>query len=511
MIDKNKRVAIIGAGPAGMTAAYQLAKAGVAVEVFEAGPSVGGLAKTIELWGQRVDLGPHRFFSTDARVNGLWFEIVGRDYKIVNRLTRILYQKKFYAYPFKAWNALTNLGLFEAARCVASYVYQKLFLIRQDGSFENWVVARFGRRLFEIFFKSYSEKLWGISCKNLDSDFAAQRIKKLSLLEAIKYAVFKDKQKKHKTLLDQFAYPTGGTGMVYERMKEAICARGGQVHCQAPVSRVLTQNQSAIGILLEDGSTHLFDHVISSMPITLLVSQLSDAPKNVLDNAAALKFRNTILVYLEINAADLFPDQWIYVHSPELQTGRVTNFRNWVPTLYGNAKTTIVALEYWCYDQEALWSKSEEELILMAKREIKRIGLRAMRYLSKNKEELSKEEIVKQEFVDDFVRHAKEFEVLRGHVHKIRRCYPVYERGYKQHLKPIEQYLNSIKNLSVIGRYGAFKYNNQDHSILMGIFAAENLVNGAHHDLWGVNTDYENYQESSATPDTYAFTQPSQK
>lgn len=465
-------VAVIGAGPAGLAAAYQLAKSGVAVQVFEAGPHVGGLARTIELWGMKADLGPHRFLSADRRVNELWLEVIGHDYTMVNRLTRIFYQGRFFHYPLKPFDALARLGVFEAARCLASYARGRLRPGPLDGSFENWVVNRFGRRLFEIFFKSYSEKLWGISCQELDSDFAAQRIKKLTLLGAIKNALTLGRKNEHKTLADQFAYPHGGSGVLYERMAAAVTARGGRVCSRRPVQRVLVEQGRATGVEFEDGTRLACDHVISTMPITLLVARLDGVPEAVRQASASLRFRNTILVYLHVDAVDLFPDNWLYVHSPDLRTGRITNFRNWVPQLYGASRTSILALEYWCYPEDELWTRDDARLIALATEELVRTGLD---------------------------RGAR---VTGGHVHRIHRCYPVYDRGYKERLQPVERHLSSVAGLSAIGRYGAFKYNNQDHSLLMGMLAAENLTSGTRHNLWEINTDYDNYQEATVITET---------
>ncbi len=464
-------VAVIGAGPAGLAAAYQLSKAGVPVTVFEAGPAVGGLARTLTLWGQKADLGPHRFLSSDRRVNELWLEVVGRDYSMVDRLTRILYRRKFFHYPLKPSEALARLGPVEAAACVGSYVRSRLRPVPMDGSFEAWVVHRFGHRLFENFFRSYSEKLWGIPCRDLDSDFAAQRIKKLNLLEAVMNALGLERQK-HKTLAEQFAYPHGGTGLVYERLAAYVNAHGGEVRCQCPVRRVLVEDGRATGLQLESGEQLRFGHVVSTMPITSLVTGLSGVPDDVRRCAASLRFRNTLMVYLHLDGVDLFPDNWLYVHSPELRMGRVTNFRNWVPQLYGEARTSVLAIEYWCYEQDDLWSQRDSQLVALAAEEFAQTGL---------------------------VRPAK---VLDGCVHRLPRCYPVYDRGYKARLKPVEDCLSRIAGLSAIGRYGAFKYNNQDHSLLMGILAAENITKNAAHNLWEINTDYESYQEATVITQT---------
>jgi protoporphyrinogen oxidase len=467
MGQSKKRIAVIGAGPAGITAAYELSKKGFEVHVFEASGHIGGLSRTIDLWGQKVDLGPHRFFSTDTKVNEAWLEVVGKDYKMVNRLTRIYYKKKFYYYPLKPFDALKKLGLGTAFVCVLSYMKERIAPVKKDGSFETWVIGRFGYRLYSIFFKTYSEKLWGIPCSELDEDFAAQRIKKLSLFKAVWSALFSGGKTKHKTLVDQFAYPTGGTGMVYERMGEAIVNNGGKVHLNTPVQRVNNTGSKVESITTASGEELYFDEIISSMPITHLVRNLNEVPETVKTAISNLKFRNTILVYLKVEGENVFPDNWLYVHANDLQMGRITNFSNWVPEINQGEKSTIVALEYWAYNEDEIWNATDEELI-----------------------RLGKEELIKTGLVNGM-------EISEGYVFKIPKCYPVYGRGYKEPLKVVESYLSSFEGLSVIGRYGAFKYNNQDHSILMGLLAAENIAEGTNHDLWEINTDYDNYQERS--------------
>jgi protoporphyrinogen oxidase len=430
------------------------------------------MAKTIPLWGQLVDLGPHRFFSSDTRVNRLWLEVINGRYRMVQRLTRIYYRRTFFDYPLKAFNALRGLGLLEAARCVLSYGKARLFPCRPESTFDAWVTNRFGERLYGIFFKSYSEKLWGIPCKELDADFAAQRIKKLSLLEAVKAAVFGGGQQ-HKTLVDEFAYPLDGAGAVYDTMAERIAAMGGEIHLRTPVRSVHPASDQAgarPSIVLDDGDTLHFDHIVSSMPITLLVDRMG-APESIRSRAKELRFRNTLLVYLRIAGESPFPDQWIYVHSPELQTGRITNFRNWLPSITRNESDTIICLEYWCYDDDELWQADEQHLVALATGEAYKTSL------------------------------VPPDTIIDGKVVRVPRCYPVYATGYRDQLAPVEQYLRQQPGISVIGRYGAFKYNNQDHSILMGLLAAENITDGTNHDLWAINTDYE-YQESSRITST---------
>jgi protoporphyrinogen oxidase len=466
-----RTVAIIGAGPAGLTAAYELAKRGYKVEIFEAQDKVGGMCRTITLWGCKVDLGPHRFFSSDKQINKPWLELAGNDYRMVNRQTRILYNNRFFHYPLKPMNALKNLGMIEASRCLLSYFLQKALPAPSRGDFESWVVNRFGRRLFSIFFKNYSEKLWGIKCHELDADFATQRIKKLSLYEAIKNG-FTGNSGRHKTLVDQFAYPLYGTGMIYGRMGEFVQSRGSRIFLNTKVRRVLVENHTASGIELENGSVRCYDAIVSTMPLTTLARNLADTPARVSESLHALRFRNTVLVYLLIDGKDLFADQWLYVHSPGLSVGRITNFRNWLPDLYGNSEKTILALELWCNSDDPMWHATEESLIEIAKSDLAKTGL------------------------------SKGLPIIDAAVYRIPKCYPVYSKGYLELLLPVQEYLSRIANLYPIGRYGSFKYNNQDHSILMGMLAAQKIDGNESIDLWGVNTDYENYQESALITET---------
>lgn len=464
-------VGIIGAGPAGLAAAYELGKQGIRAEVFEAGPAVGGMARTFELWGQKVDLGPHRFFSSDARINRLWLEVLGDDYRMVSRQTRIFYNGRFFEYPLQVGNALSGLGPLTAARCVASYARQKLRPAEEVRNFEQWVQGRFGRRLYEIFFKAYSEKLWGIPCTQLDADFASQRIRKLSFFEAVRNALLQGRGNRHATLVDRFAYPLEGCGQVYSKMARAVVKQGGRVHLETPVRGVRPRSDGGLDVELVNGERRHYDKVVSTMPLTHLVKALPEVPPEVVEAADRLKFRNTILVYLQVEAQKLFPDQWVYVHSPNLAVGRITNFRNWVPELNGTSDETILALELWCDPGDERWIADDAEHIARAEAELRKTGL------------------------------VGEAEITAGHVERVPNCYPVYEVGYRENVSVLRKHLQSIPGLDVIGRYGSFKYNNQDHSLLMGILAAENIALDHRHDLREVNAD-DSYQEAAIIDET---------
>lgn len=466
------KIIIIGAGPAGLSCAYALSKKGVEVEIYEASEFVGGMSRSFDLWGQRVDLGPHRFFSKEKRINQFFTEILDGEYTAINRLTRIYYKNRFFQYPLKFTNVLFNLNPFTIIRILWDYILQRLNPIKNPVTFEAWVTNRFGKKLYEIFFKSYSEKLWGIPCSKIDADWAAQRIKTLSLIGAVISAIKGNAGNKHKTLVDEFSYPKYGTGLLYEKCADRIKQNGGAIHLNKPVKRVLVNESNiANGIELSDGGQAQADFVISTMPFTTLIKGLDRTPQNVKDAASQLYFRNTILVYLEIDGIDLFEDNWIYVHSPDVKHGRITNFRNWCPTLYGDKKTSIICLEFWAFEQDDIWSMADEELTQIAKEEIKKLDL-----------------------------IPTSMKVLNSKVIKIPRCYPVYETGYQEPLKILENYIDSIDKLIPIGRYGSFKYNNQDHSILMGLLAADNITDGQNVNLWEINTDTE-YQEEGEVKD----------
>jgi len=465
-----RRVAVIGSGPAGLTVAWQMARAAIAVDVYEAAAQVGGLSRSIDLWGRRVDLGPHRFFSADPRVNRFWRTVVGDDWHVINRLTRIRFDGKLFAYPLRPLDIVRHLGIGECLRMIVSYAAARVGGQARRGagnSFEDWVVRRFGRRLFEMFFKTYSEKLWGIPCTRLSHDFAVQRIRRLSLADVVANALSGGRLRRHRTLADCFAYPSGGTGMVYERLAARIVADGGRVLCRETVTEILTTSGAVTGLRLEHGRVEKYDRVVSTMPLTHLVHGLASTPPAVVAAAHQLSFRNTILVYLRVGTPHLFPDQWVYVHDPAVGVGRVTNFNNWGPPGGQSPSDTVVCCEYWCTSTDPVWSASDADLQRLAAAELRTVGL------------------------------LRDHPVSDGHVVHLPRSYPVYEIGYRRHVETIAHFLRGIHGLTVIGRYGSFKYNNQDHSILMGLLAAENVLLDRNHDLWAVNSDSDGYQESA--------------
>lgn len=472
--NKKKKILVLGAGPAGLTAAYNLSKnKSLEVQLIEISDQVGGMARSFNLFNQIVDVGPHRFFSSDPRVNSLWLEVVERDYKMVNRTTRIYYDNKFFNYPLKAFNALWNLGIWETILCLGSYFYAKILPQKNINNFESWVISRFGSRLYSIFFKDYTEKLWGISCTKLGIEFAEQRIKKFSLWEAI-VSLFPHGKNKHKTLVDQFAYPLGGNGFVYTKMAKIFEANGGILSLQTHAKKIsYIKNEQKYHVELSNGQLIESDEIISTMPITNFISIFEPSTDEIKKHATKLTFRNTLIVYLNIKKNHLFKDQWLYIQDNMSVCGRITNFKNWVPEItVGNEGNTVLALEYWCFEQDAIWQASEDELRNIAIKDLKNCR-----------------------FIED------EMDIIGFKSLKIPKCYPIYFGDYKVHLEAIIEFFKQFPGLQLIGRYGSFKYNNQDHSILMGILAAQNITEDAQHNLWDINTDYE-YQESSTITET---------
>lgn len=471
---------ILGAGPAGLAAAYTLMQQGQSVVVVEREDRVGGLAKSIEYQGFILDYGPHRFYTKLAPVLKLWDQVLGSEQVTVPRLTRIYYGRKYFNYPIKAVETLSALGIVESLRIVVSYAQSRLFPKSHPKNFSEWVSDRFGRRLFEIFFEAYTEKLWGIPCTEISADWAAQRIKGLSLLKAVRNALFGN-DGKVKTLIDQFQFPRLGSGQLYDKIQEALHRHRQPILLNTEVIQLHHDGQRATHLTLKnrktgEESTVFCGGVISSVPINLLLGQMITPPpqEQIVSYARSLKFRNTVLVYLMVEGNDLFPDNWLYINEPSVHVGRVTNFANWSPDMLPNSHQTPLCCEYWCNFDDPMWQQSEAELTQLAERELRAIGL---------------------------LRHAP---VSSGFVVRLPRTYPIYTGDYQVALAEIQSYLGQFENVQLVGRYGAFKYNNQDHSLLMGILAAENVLTPRKHDLWAVNSDSEYVEEAQADATTTA-------
>jgi len=461
-----KNILIIGAGPAGLTCAYQISKnKSFDTKIVEISDEVGGMARSIKIFDRIVDIGPHRFFSNDTRINKIWLEVVGKEYKMVNRLTRIYYKKKFFNYPLKPFNALFNLGVFTSVICFLSYLKYLIFPKKDTSNFSNWITNKFGHKLYTIFFKSYTQKLWGISPDKLSSEFAKQRIKDFSLGEAIKQ-LFK-KNNHHKTLVDQFAYPLKGNGYVYEKMKEKFILNGGKIVYKEKIVSVKKQKNEFI-VTYDDSRIETFDYLVSSMPI----DNFLDIFENYKGKLPILQFRNTILVYTNIASEELFKDQWLYIQDENVKAGRITNFNNWVDSIKNQKSGTILVNEYWTNEEDEMWSYNNQKL-----------------------NDLCANDLISCKFIKN------KSDIIDYKIVRVPKCYPIYSGDYKNELSKIQDFIDNIEGLQLIGRYGSFKYNNQDHSILMGMLSAENIVDGKNNNLWDINTDYK-YHESSTISET---------
>jgi protoporphyrinogen oxidase len=464
-----QHVVIIGAGPAGLTAAYLLAKDGVRVTVLESDTVVGGISRTAQYNGYRFDIGGHRFFTKITPVEELWHEILGDEFISVPRLSRIHYSGKYFDYPLKAWNALSGLGIINSVACVMSYVWSHLRPYPVEENLEQWVSNRFGKRLFSIFFKTYTEKVWGIPCTEIRAEWAAQRIQGLSLAKAILNAASLQKRGDHiKTLINEFQYPRLGPGQLWEMATDRVRAMGGRVLMQHDVDALETRDGKVVAVraTTPDGVQRFeADHVISTMPIRNLVRALDpQPPAHVRAAADGLNYRDFLTVALVIDSDKLFPDNWIYIHTPGVKVGRIQNFNNWSQAMVPEPGKTCLGLEYFCFEGDGLWTSQDADLIELAKKEIGELGL------------------------------ADPSKVVDGTVVRMQKAYPVYDSVYAGHLETARTYIDALSNFHTVGRNGMHKYNNQDHSILTAMMAIANM-RGASHDVWSVNTDYEYHEE----------------
>jgi protoporphyrinogen oxidase len=468
---KSSPVVIVGAGPAGLTAGYELLKHGVPSIVLEQSHQVGGISRTETYKGYRFDIGGHRFFTKVSEVQQIWKEILADDFIQVPRLSRIYYKGSYFDYPLSAKSTIQNLGIGQSAMVIASYLKAKLKarlnLTGDIESFEDWVIDRFGERLYLIFFKTYTEKVWGISCRQIQADWAAQRIQGMSLKNAVINALFGSQNAK--SLIKTFDYPRLGPGMMWERCQEILDSQGSTVELQSTVTRVSHHGRRVTSITVEqNGQTkELFsDNFISTMPITALVRRLDPpAPPEVIAATQGLKYRDFLIVSLVINVEHLFPDNWLYIHSPEFKVGRIQNFKNWSPAMVPDLSKTCLGMEYFCNEGDRLWSMDEAELIQLATAEVIGLGL-----------------IEDASLVED------------GVVIRQKKAYPVYDGTYRQHLQVVQDYLTTFINLQTVGRNGMHRYNNQDHSMLTALLAARNIM-GEKHDIWTVNVERSYHEE----------------
>jgi protoporphyrinogen oxidase len=467
-------IVVIGAGPAGLTAAYLLGKAGHRATVLEADTLVGGISRTAEYNGFRFDIGGHRFFTKITPVQALWEEILGDEFISVPRLSRIHYDGKYFDYPLKAANALQGLGLLNATRIVLSYVHARLRPSPVEENFEQWVSNRFGRRLYEIFFKTYTEKVWGIPCTEIRAEWAAQRIQGLSLEKALLNAVALNKRSDAiKSLIHEFRYPRLGPGQMWEACAAHVERQGGAVLRRHRVTAITQDGGRVNGVTAktpEGTRTVRADHVVSTTDLRALVRAITPAvPPAVRAAAEGLRYRDFLTVALVLDRDRLFPDNWIYVHTPGVKVGRIQNFNNWSAAMVPVAGQTCLGFEYFCFEGDGLWTMPDADLIALAAEELGRLDL------------------------------APGATVLDGTVIRQPKAYPVYDAAYRDHVDAIRAHLDPIANLHTVGRNGMHKYNNQDHSMLTAMMAVWNM-RGASHDVWAVNTDFEYHEEQRLEP-----------
>ena len=464
-------VIIIGAGPAGLTAAYELSDSDKKVLVLEKKPRVGGLAETKVYGDNRYDIGPHRFFTKNKEVYNLFREILANDAVEVNRKTRILFKNSYFDYPLTPLNALFGLGAIESVSIGISYIAARLksyLRISKINNFEDWVVDRFGKRLFNNFFKNYTEKVWGIDCKDIGSDWAAQRIKGLSLSTAIKFALFPKSKKRPKTLVDKFYYPKLGAGMLWEKFEENVTNKNIRVSKEKTVTNVKTTNQGFLISFKDNEGNEKSEetkNIFFSNPLLEFIEIFDgDVPQEVIDSAKSLNYRNHISIHITVDKK-LFNDNWIYIHSPNVNMARISDFSNFSKEMSAEGNYPLT-LEYFCFDDDEIWNKQNNQII--------DYGLKELRSIFNI-----------------------EFNVVHSAVSRSPKAYPVIKTGYQVYIDVIKEWLSSLPNITAIGRSGMFKYNNQDHAMATGLYAARTLLGFGDFDPWEVNVDGEYHEEVS--------------
>jgi protoporphyrinogen oxidase len=484
-ITRERPVVVLGAGPAGLTAGYLLAKQGKQVIVLESTDQVGGIARTEVRDGYRFDLGGHRFFTKVKEVDDLWHEIMKEEFLKRPRQSRIYWRRKFLEYPLQGMDVIRKLGPVELTRCLLSYLWAVIKPKGREDSFEQWVSNRFGKRLYGHFFKAYSEKVWGVSATEIRAEWAAQRIKGLSFFSAAKSAFFGNKGNKIKSLIGEFNYPRYGPGQMWEQMTSDIREHGGEVRLNAPVTR-LRMDGGQVAEVVAGGETLTPSHVISSLPLrtTVGISE-PEPPVDVRDAARGLRYRDFLTVALVIESEDLFPDNWIYIHEPDVRVGRIQNFRSWSPWMVPNDTDASIGMEYFCFEGDDLWSMDDEDLVRFATRELQELGL------------------------------ARAERVKFGFAVRVHKAYPIYDAEYGERVATIREWLEGIGNLTQVGRNGLHRYNNSDHSMLTAMRAVDNILLGTKYDIWAVNAESVYHEEDVSeeqpyrdAPETPAMEQP---
>jgi protoporphyrinogen oxidase len=478
---------VIGGGPAGLTAGYLLAKRGEPVIVFEAEDQLGGIAKTVERDGYRFDLGGHRFFTKAKEVDALWHEIMREEFLKRPRMSRIYWNGKFLHYPLQGMDVIQKLGPVELVRAGLSYLRAAVKKKGDEKTYEEWVSNRFGKRLFNLFFKSYTEKVWGVPTSEIRADWAAQRIKNLNFFSAAKAAFFGNKDD-ITSLISEFNYPRYGPGQMWETMADDINRLGGEVRLNSPVSEIEVRDGRAVSVVV-NGERISAPAIISSLPLRNLVGIVRpELPPHVQEAAKGIRYRDFLTISLVVDGEDLFPDNWIYIHEPDVQVGRIQNFRSWSPWMVPDETKACVGMEYFCFEGDALWETDDDELVKMGAGELEKLHL------------------------------ASADKVVFGFVVRVPKAYPMYDADYDERVATIRSWLDPISNLTQVGRNGLHRYNNSDHSMLTAMRAVENLLDGAGHDIWAVNAESAYHEEGKEpqeeiqpyrnVPETKAMTEP---
>lgn len=470
--DNTNSTIVIGAGPAGLACAYQLLKHNISPLVLEADPTyVGGLARTVKWKANRFDIGGHRFFTRSPRVEHFWSHVLGKELLIRPRSSRIMYKGTLLNYPLQLGDAFNKLGFVFLIQACSSYLWAQLFGPRGDRNFEEWIVRRFGRKMFTCFFKSYTEKVWGIPCDEISADWAAQRIHGLSVPTLIKNILFRDSTPTAKTLIDKFEYPRLGPGQLWEEVTAIVSREGGEVCLDKKVCKIIDEETHYRVITANsDGVKEEYssESIVSTMPLRELCTCLQPAaPDYVLEAATSLQYRDFLVVALLLDCPSPFPDQWLYIHEPDVKVGRIQNMANWSKDLVADPNTTVLLFEYFCLNTDKFWQQEDSQLLNLAKSELQQLAV------------------------------APGVNILDGTVIRVPKAYPLYNDDYLKHLGVIREYLaNYHPRIQTVGRNGMHRYNNQDHAILTGFLAADTLAGVENSDTaWQVNQNAQYIEE----------------